>query len=67
MNDMTIMLKNYDTCNNPLNLSKEKEDEEKYCYEIENLDINGNRLSFLLFPYEKNKISEISVNNIEKK
>jgi len=65
MTRIEIEMKNYDSCNNPYNLNK-SEDEESYCYEIKNLNINGNTLWFTLSPYEKNKISEITINSIPK-
>lgn len=37
-----------------------------YCYKIENLDIDWNNTSMLLFPYEENTIEEIVVAGIEK-
>jgi hypothetical protein len=34
-----------------------------YCYKIENLLIDSNNVSFLLFPLDKNKIDEIVIEN----
>ena len=47
---------------NKLNIDLNKSTE--YCYEIEALKVNSNYISFLLYPYEENKISNIFINNI---
>jgi len=37
-----------------------------YCYKVENLNIDSNDISFILYPLEKNKIEEIIINDIAK-
>ena len=50
---------------NPYNPIKDEE-KDYYCYDVKNLEINGNMLWFILLPYEENKISEITLNGAKK-
>ena len=65
INRLKIELKNYDYCMNPYNPIKDEE-KDYYCYDVKNLEINGNMLWFILLPYEENKISEITLNGAKK-
>lgn len=65
--NIDIKIMDYSYC-----LYPEKENENKkvgtpYCYKIDNINIAWKNISFLLYPLEANKISNIYINNKEKK
>jgi hypothetical protein len=39
---------------------------EPYCYKIENMKVDLNNISFLLYPFHSNKLDEIYINNNKK-
>jgi len=51
----------YNYCKDPRLENAEQPVEVPYCYKIDNLLIDSKNVSFLLFPFEKNKIEEITV------
>lgn len=63
LNSAEITIMDYNYCLSPSLENSELPVEIPYCYKIENLLVNSNNVSFLLFPSEKNKIDEIVVEN----
>lgn len=59
--DITVM--DYSYCMSPTIENSKLPVEVPYCYKIENLLIDSNNVSFLLFPLERNKIDEIVIEN----
>jgi hypothetical protein len=53
----------YNYCLSPTTENSKLVVEIPYCYKIENLLIDSYNVSFLLFPFEKNKINEIVIEN----
>ena len=62
-NSTIITLMDYNYCLNPSIENEKWPVEVPYCYKIDNLNIDYNNASFLLHPFEKNKIDEIYVEN----
>lgn len=56
-----ISIMDYNYCKDPRLENAEQPVEVPYCYKIDNLLIDSKNVSFLLFPFEKNKIEEITV------
>jgi len=61
-----IYIMDYNYCMFPTLENTKLPLEVPYCYKIDNIYIDSNNVSFLLFPFEKNKIEEIMVWNEEK-
>lgn len=53
-----VTLRNYDYCIDPIEKNIKKTDTFE-CYEVENFNINGTMLSFIIFPFENNKMEHI--------
>ncbi|MBT3729382.1 hypothetical protein HOF65_04210 [bacterium] len=53
----------YSYCSYPSPENEKAALEVPYCYKIDNLKIDTNNISFLLHPFEKNKIDEIYIND----
>jgi hypothetical protein len=49
----------YVYCNNPTKINEKKYVKNPYCYKINNLKVNNNSISFLLYPFLSNKIDYI--------
>lgn len=63
LNSVEIKMMDYYYCKDPLEENETKKVEISYCYKIDNILIEWNYVSFLLHPFEKNKIDNISINN----
>jgi hypothetical protein len=60
---INITIMDYSYCMSPTLENSNLPVEVPYCYKIENLLIDSNNVSFLLFPLDKNKIDEIVIEN----
>jgi hypothetical protein len=56
----------YNYCSFPNKDDEIKQVELPYCYKIDNLNISAKNISFLLFPFQKNKIDNIYIENKSK-
>lgn len=63
LNYTNISIMDYNYCLSPTTENSKLVVEIPYCYKIENLLIDSYNVSFLLFPFEKNKINEIVIEN----
>ncbi|MFK7779918.1 MAG: hypothetical protein QM490_02120 [Candidatus Gracilibacteria bacterium] len=59
----SITVMDYNYCLSPSLVNSKLPLEVPYCYKIDKLFIDSNNVSFLLFPFDKNKIDEIVVEN----
>ena len=66
LNNTEITIMDYYYCINPSENNEKIELKIPYCYKIKNLLIDWNNVSFLLHPFERNKINEIIVNDVIK-
>jgi len=58
-NNTEIKIMDYVYCNNPTKINEKKYVKNPYCYKINNLKVNNNSISFLLYPFLSNKIDYI--------
>lgn len=63
LNNINISIMDYSYCSYPSPENEKAALEVPYCYKIDNLKIDTNNISFLLHPFEKNKIDEIYIND----
>lgn len=59
LNSANIQVMDYNYCLNPIEENASLNIEVAYCYKIDNLNLSWKNLSFLLHPFENNKIDEI--------
>lgn len=63
LNYADIKVMDYNYCVSPTIENSNLPVEVPYCYKVSNMFVDSNNISFLLFPFEKNKIEEIVVEN----
>ena len=66
LNNLTTNIMDYNYCKNPIEENEKIEVKNPYCYNLKDLYIDWNKVSFTLYPFEKNKIDYIYVNNTNK-
>jgi len=65
LSNTIINIMDYNYCMYPVPENEISNIEIPYCYKIENLNVDWNNISFLIYPFEKNKIDEIIVESIK--